>query len=362
MSEFKVSVEKISEIRPHPNADRLELAALEGKCLQFVVGKGQFAVNDLVVYFPVDSIIPPDAQEQLGLVGKLSGGNKNRVKTIKLRGEISQGLAAKIGDLRCFDGMTVATGIDYAPILRVVKYDPDATCGDNQFGSGYKRHRLPSTPTLPDAVKVYDLESAQNHNGIVERLMPVAVSITEKIEGSHFIATYDASGNFSVCTRRQTIVLEDTGTHKWISTAEKLGLKEKLAKMFKDTCAKEIITIRGEIIGPGIQGNYYARNDFDVLFFEIERDAVPFCPDVVMMLCSEHELNYVPIIAHDVTLGYWLNGRKVTEASNGQTALWQEHKLREGIVIRPILEMEHEHFGRVILKQRSPDYLAKGDM
>lgn len=63
MSEFGVTLEKISKIWEHPNADRLELASIEGMTYQFVVPKGQYIEGDAVLYFPVDSLIPQEHLE-----------------------------------------------------------------------------------------------------------------------------------------------------------------------------------------------------------------------------------------------------------------------------------------------------------
>ena len=98
MSEFKVDARKISKVWTHPNADRLDLAQVEGLSFQFVVGRKQFRVGDVVVYIPVDSCLTDELTAFLGLTGKLSG-KSNRVRTVKLQKEISQGLVVRFLDL-----------------------------------------------------------------------------------------------------------------------------------------------------------------------------------------------------------------------------------------------------------------------
>lgn len=71
MSEFAVTIERIGEVWNHPNADRLDLARVDGMSFQFIVGRDQYKVGDLVVYFPIDSLLPQNIVEKLGLVGKL---------------------------------------------------------------------------------------------------------------------------------------------------------------------------------------------------------------------------------------------------------------------------------------------------
>ena len=74
MSKFAVTVERLAKIEPHENADRLEMATLEGRDYSFVVGKGQFVEGECVIYFPIDSLLPMPIVEVLGLSGKLAHG------------------------------------------------------------------------------------------------------------------------------------------------------------------------------------------------------------------------------------------------------------------------------------------------
>jgi uncharacterized protein len=85
MSTFAVTVERIGRVWKHENADLLEMASLEGKAYDFVVGKGDFKAGDVVVYFPVDNLLADWICTSLNLTGKLAGRDKNRVKTVRLR-------------------------------------------------------------------------------------------------------------------------------------------------------------------------------------------------------------------------------------------------------------------------------------
>ena len=93
MSNFAVTIEKIEEIAPHENADRLELGRVAGMTFQFVVQKDTYKPGDEVIYFPLDSLIPEPLQEDLGVAGYLS---KGRVRTVELRGMISPGLVCPL--------------------------------------------------------------------------------------------------------------------------------------------------------------------------------------------------------------------------------------------------------------------------
>src|SRR6185312_807199 len=92
MSSFEVKIHRI-KVEAHPNADRLEIGRIVGQDYQFIVGKGQFTDGSLFVYIPEAAIVPDWLLEEMGLVGKLNGLAKNRVKAQKFRGVLSQGLA-----------------------------------------------------------------------------------------------------------------------------------------------------------------------------------------------------------------------------------------------------------------------------
>ena len=78
------SIQRIAEIKEHPNADALELAkVLEWQCC---VKKGEFNTGDLCVYCEIDSVMPE--REEFEFLRPRGF----RIKTIRLRGELSQGI------------------------------------------------------------------------------------------------------------------------------------------------------------------------------------------------------------------------------------------------------------------------------
>lgn len=220
MSEFAVTIEMIGEIREHTNADRLEMATLRGKDYDFVVMKGQFQPGDTVVYFPVDSILPEWVTNALGLTGKLAGKEQNRVKTIKLRGNISQGVVASPATFATHQPALKAAhpGDDVTALLGVEKYEPPVI--PSQHGN---------LVPLPQLVGKYDIESAQNHVDLVSVLMDEPVYITEKLEGSHWSATWFAeTDSLVVCQRNYRIEPNNNGEHDWHKAARVGNYGDKL--------------------------------------------------------------------------------------------------------------------------------------
>lgn len=352
MSLFAVTIENIAEIYPHPNADRLDMARLQGKDYEFVVGKGQFQAGDKVVYFPVDSLLPQWICESLGLAGKLTGKEKNRVKTIRLRGNISQGVVAEASALaeNCPEIIHAELGADVTALLAVEKYEPPAI--SSQYGDLHP---------LPPLVSKYELENAQNFVAITDSLLDEPVLITEKLEGAHWSMAWYADGDRTVVSQRNfRIEPKDDGEHDWHKVARLGDFAAKLrqiAAAWPEPC--HTLVVRGEIIGAGIQSNYYKVKNHAVYLFEMEANGYPVDAEQFLELCQAYEMPTVPLLAVNIPLRDWLAGQSLKTASDGLSAI--ANLPREGIVIRPMQERRADGIGRVIIKQRSPDYLAKSE-
>lgn len=356
MSFFGVTIEKIGTVEKHPNADRLEVATLKGRSFQFIVQAGLYKPNDKVIYFPVDSVLDDWIISRLGLDGKLSGANKNRVKTIKLRGLISQGLVTKATN---FKFGKLKPGTNVSDLLGVIKFEPKQTFVG-------KNTRL---ITLPADIRVYDIEGVQNYLDAYNTLAGEYVYVTEKLEGTHYILSYlPTSDEFDICSRRMK-VLVDTPTYYddnpyWKVTTDRgyLTKIKRLSNIFKDLgYSHERITLRGELLGNKIQNNIYGLTDYEVYFFEIELDGLPISSVMLYDYFNQVDLKHVPILYQGLGLDDYLGELSIEEKSNGYSVL-NPKQLREGIVIRPYYECNYKGFGRLILKQRSPEYLANSDL
>lgn len=367
MSKFVVTVERLDTIKPHNNADRLEMATLSGRDYSFVVGKGQFQVGDAVIYFPIDSLLPMKIVQKLGLDDKLAHGTipdddserlRNRVKTAKLRGNISQGIVSGLTDLASIyphiDFSSLQVGDDLTESLSVTKYEPPVLP---------MRHG--SLARLPDMVSVYDIESAQNYREVMdEYLMDSPVYITEKVEGSNWWATIDSSGIIRVGQRNYEIIDVVDYQHDWYKVIRSQNLEDKLrklwAKLSKSNDKLQLVTLRGEMTGPGVQGNYYKLKDYKVWAFDIEVNSKPLNAQQFIDLTHSLDIETVPTLAINVTLSDWLDGRTIKEVADGQSVI---HSVkREGIVVKPMTEQTDMRLGRVFIKQHSLAYLAKSKL
>ncbi|MBD3262246.1 MAG: RNA ligase (ATP), partial [Candidatus Altiarchaeales archaeon] len=162
MAGFSVTIEKI-EVIQHHNADRLEIALVGD--YRSVVLKGQFKTGDLVAYIPEQAIVPDPLLQELGLKGRLAGKDKNRVKAIKLRGVLSQGIcyAAREGWVE---------GQDVTEELGVTKYVPPVPTHMSGAAFGAGKDRCVS----------YDIENFKRYPDIFKEGEPV--TFTEKIHGT----------------------------------------------------------------------------------------------------------------------------------------------------------------------------------
>jgi len=350
MSFFAVTVEEIAELRPHTNADRLLVASLKGLGFQFIVGKDMWKVGDRCLYFPLDAILPPDLLLALGVEGRLAGAKKNRIKTIKLRGEISQGL---IGPLSLIDGLNPAEHTPEAitKFLGIEKYEPEINL---------PIARDVRLVDLPEGVGIYDIENCERYPDALLALLDQPVLITEKVEGSHF-AIASIAGKIWVCQRRFALEpLPDKPLHFFWEIAQQEGLID-LAKAFVAELGCNHLILRGEILGPNIQSNIYYLSARKVLFFDLQVEQRYLDAEKMIGLFERHGRQdlLVPILANGPTLAEWLDGRPINQAANGESKL---HKtLREGIVVQPIKgQFNADLGGRLIIKQISPEYLAQG--
>ena len=346
MAFFGVTLEMLEHVWPHPGADRLDLARLAGLAFQFVVGRGQHAPGERVLYFPVDALLPPSVAERLGVAGRLAGGAKNRVKTITLRGEISQGLVGRPEALLGPDwDQRSWTPEELTAHLGVTKYEPPVS-----FSTAGLLH------PLPDGVGVYDLDGADRFPAAVEALLDQPVYVTEKLEGTNFAAVREPDGRLVFC-QRENAIEELPGTENlYCETARRQGVPaflEELAARFPG----QRLVLRGELIGPKVQGNPYGLSHPEVRFFDLKVDQRYLPPADFVALVPE--ARRVPVLClGERTLREWLGGRTVQQASDGESAL-KAGARREGLVVKPMTEQYCEALhGRLVIKQRSPAYLA----
>jgi RNA ligase (TIGR02306 family) len=297
---------------------------------QVILPKGQFKKDDLVVYIPESSIVPNNLLEQMGLVGKLSGPQKNKVKTIKLRGEISIGLVHPAPP-------NFKEGDSVAEYYGITKYEPVIP----YYMTGQ------NTQHPPNFIK-YDIENINNYNWLIPG---EEVSISLKAHGTNCSITY-FNDKIYVSSRNCTLLEDDNNIYWKVVKQSNLGEKLKLLPFKNNT-----ITLHGEIIGKGIQNYHYGFENpvfraFDLRFgmdfvnkpefFEYMKSLdIPVCPEL-----------YRGPFSMD----------KVKELASGMETLSGKFlHINEGVVVTPTTERNTYH-GRVFLKYINPEYSLQKDI
>lgn len=329
------SIQVIREIRPIEGADAIELAIINA--WQVVVAKGVgHKVGDWVVYCEIDSFLP--IREEFEFLRKSSYrrmGDKEgfRLKTIKLRGQVSQGLILPMSIFGDFE-WTAYEGLDVTGRLGIVKFEPPIPAELSGKVKGY----------FPSFIRKTDEERVQNlATEYVEWVAPGTSGfyVTEKLDGSS--ATYYVNdGEFGVCSRNLElaepeefvpVVCEDgVERHKQENTfwkvARELSLKDKMLSLGRNIC------LQGELIGEGIQGNPYRLKGQTVCFFNAfdidkqERMNI----DYLTTICYDLGLQTVPIFE-----GFVLppTVEEMIQAADGKSSLHKDVD-REGLVIRSL--------------------------
>jgi len=347
VSLFEVKFEKIDKIFNHPNADRLEIGKLINNEYEFCIPKGVYKEGDTVIYFPIDSILPLELSDFLGVTNFLS---RNRVKTVKLRGSISQGLITSCVQISNYLKINIneLQNIDLTSSLGVTKYEPPILfCNTGNL------------VRLPSYISSYDIENAENYPYIFNVLLNEYVWISEKLEGSNFSISINTDKKIYVNSHNYSIIETEFNINTLWKTARNLDLLNKIVQL-SEKYLNSNITLRGEIIGNNIQKNIYNIKNHDIYFFDIEINNKILDVFDFMNIIELLKLKHVPTITYNIKLIDVLGDKTLKEYSNGFSILNPTH-LREGIVIKPMIEknIRLEKFsGRLFLKQRSPLYLA----
>lgn len=347
MSTFAVEVVRLDDVLPHENADKLELAVIGG--YRAVVAKGLHRRGDRVVYVPEDSIVPDDVLEAFGFTGKLGGKAKNRVKAIRLRGELSQGLVLPCDDVAEFlleQGKIGYTeefyeGKDMTDLLGIEKYEEPIPVEM----AGKQRPR-------PSWFPMYtDIENIKKYNRVLEDGEEVIV--TEKLHGTNFGAGMHVDDRTMRVSSRRVVLEEDEANLYW-RAARQATLDTTLDRILTFTGCQSAV-IFGEVVGPGVQDLTYGVSNGEIGFrwFDLMLDGGYVNEDDARDIIERTHPRFerVPVLYRGP---YSLE--KIQELTDGKD--FSGSHIREGVVVKPVMERRTK-MGRVILKSISAEYLLR---
>lgn len=322
------SVRKIDKIREHTNADTLELAILGG--WQVVVKKGEFQAGDLCVYCEIDSIMRERPEFEF------LASCKYRIKTVKLRKELSQGICFPLSILPEGD---YAEGDDVTEILGVTKHEPPVS---TQL-AGQARGNFPSLVVKTDEPRI------QNLGQDFEQIRTLRLVKTEKLEGASLSLGRLDDGDFHVCSRN--IDLKETDENAYWKAVRQLDLEEKMQRLSD-------IVLQGELVGASIQGNIYKLSRLDIYVFggfNWKEQRYLSWPEL-SELCGERDIKMVPLLDDNFIIGDRTT-QDILDMADGQSKLHPTK--REGIVFRSYGLIKDVPYGKISFKAVSNKFLLK---
>lgn len=321
MSRKLASIRTVSEVRTIPNADAIELALVDG--WQCVVKKGEFQPGDRCVYFEIDSVLPVRPEYEFlrkGCYRKaewLPGGEGFRIKTIKLRGQISQGLALPVGSLGSLDALAAGELEDITEALGVSLWDPPVHASMR----GQVRGNFPSF--IPKT----DQERAQNClRKLAESHGDHLFEATLKVDGSS-CTIFAKDGFVRVCSRNLELDMDQEG-NTFVDMARKVG--PAILSSGRN------LAFQGELMGPGIQGNREGFTEHRWFVFDVwDIDAQRYLSAGERMeVVSGLGLDHVPSLGHIPAAAEPLD--VLLARSDAQASI--RHAIAEGIVYKSVID------------------------
>lgn len=340
MSDLIVAPTNIREIRPHPNADTLELAIVKG--WQIIVKKGIFQEGDSVIHVPPDSMVLEEYATEWGVWNYLSrkkDAKVGRVKAVRLRQEMSFGFVIP-------NDQNFPDGEDLKQTFEIEKWEPPEL---PQEGDAAREHflfhrytNIQNIRNFPDlfvagepVIMTEKLHGRNSRVGIVKH-EETADNEYEFMAGSHNHARKVGSGSI------YELGLTDNVRNLL------LALKDRVDNLMS-------AIVFGEIFGPKLQDLAYGQKKpaFRAFDIAVNNEYLDW-PDFINM-CEEFEVPIVPVLWEgEFSLGV------ADSLAKGKTTLYSdEPHIREGLVIRPLQERRVLTPGRVVLKSINDDYLLR---
>lgn len=328
------SIQEIKELRPIENADSLEVAKVLG--WDVVVRKGEFKKGQKVVYFEIDSFLPVvDEYEFLRKTSYKKSeilGEGFRLKTIRLRGQLSQGLILPIET--CFkDCMPVdkengfEIGEDVTELLNIKKWeDPEpASLGGDAVGR------------RPDFIIKTDETRVQSEPKLLEELSNCEeVYISLKMDGSSHSVGIDKNNNLRVTSHNMELKETDRPGSFYRFVIDN-GIDLVLKTLKKDFELEEIV-LQGEYCGPGIQKNKLMLQKPEWYVFNVYFNGKRQSLNTLLNITEANGIKHVPIIATYTGSEFkkmYPDPETILTAVSNYTDPRYKNSIPEGWVIRP---------------------------
>ncbi len=345
MSKTLVTIERVNEVSAHPNADRLEMIQVLG--YRVAVGKGDFIVGDLVVYFPPDILIPERIADVLNVTKYLKHAilpgdtekSQCRVAATRLRGVPSHGFCVSVVDDWAADSVLgpLEPGRDVTHLYNAHKYEPPVRLGagdaEKEVSAFHRYTNIENIQRYPNAFKETD-----------------DIIITEKLHGTNCrLGLIKENDEFVFCAGSHNVRRKMGGLYWEFMTEKVMNLLSFLVD------EQHSVIVFGEIFGAGVQDLDYGRSERAFRVFDISVNGEYMSYWEMVTTCDQFGLLCVPQLHAGV-----FSPEIVEEHTYGPTTfagVKSKFKDREGCVVRPRLEAYSDVLGkRLILKSVSADY------
>lgn len=345
------TIRKIQEVKAIPDADKIVVYRVDDWWIVDNVGKYQ--VGELVVYAEPDSWVPHELKPELSK-GKepriYNGVAGQKLRTVKLRGQISQGLLLPLSVLgkpeEIFPINDSTIGADVSADLNIQKWEAPIP----QDIAGQVNGNFPSF--IPKT----DQERCQNlRYEIFEVNKDAEYEVTMKLDGTSFTAYYK-DGETNVCGRNWELkVNEENANNSLVRMFVDSGLQSALLKYGHN------IAVQGELLGPKIQANRENLTKYKLFVFDIydidnacylgtaARHAV--LDKLYELELQEDYVEHVPVFANHITLAE-LGLTNVQELLTDAEGPSINHPVREGKVYKEV-------HGKFSFKAISNQFLLK---
>jgi RNA ligase (TIGR02306 family) len=330
MAEFTCPIVELGKVGKHPQADSLSISTIEGNPVIFKLG--EFKAGDRVIYIPEEAVLPILPQYSFVWQDRENPSTSKRTVWAKrIRNIFSCGLVFALPE----EYKDLPTGTDLKERLGITKYEPP-----EEFKLGGENESPPGW--FPCYTEIESLRKYHHLLNVGERVV-----MTEKLHGCNTRYSY-VDERLWIGSHHNVKRLEGTST--WNVVAEKLKLAERLSKY-------PGLVIYGEIYGNTQKGFQYdspGKSSFRVFDIYSTKDGKYVDYAEYVRLCDEIGLERVPLLYE----GPW-NGIEAHAELAEVLSLLNPGHIREGYVVRPIVERWNEETRRTIFKMVGETYLLK---
>lgn len=331
------TIRRINEIKNIEGAERICAYQVDGWWVVDAIDK--YKINEIVVYIEPDAWVPYELAPFLcksDTPRTYDGIPGERLRTVRLRGQISQGLVLPVerrNEQFCgwLDVITntkgeetcVEEGEDVTDFLGIVKYEPPVPGQLSGIVDG----------GWPDGVPKTDQERIQNLVREFDtdyRVSGDRWEVTEKLEGSSGQFYLDREGKFRAMSRNLSL-RETEGNSFWV-IARQYEIERKMAELGLGG-----VTIQGEVCGPGIQGNIYNLKQVDFFVYDVYDTCGGgyWSSEARQELCVSMGLKHVPIINPELVLNKTDTVEFLLKYAE-DVSLLNHKQQREGLVFKNI--------------------------